>query len=54
MLRGTERVQWQCIFAAACYNLIRIPKLAPRWQSQGEIAISNWNYVFGIFRWLPC
>ena len=31
-LRGTERVQWQFIFAAACYNLIRIPKLAPHWQ----------------------
>jgi transposase len=31
-LRGTERVQWQFIFAAACYNLVRIPKLAPQWQ----------------------
>jgi len=30
--RGTERVQWQFILAAACYNLIRIPKLAPNWQ----------------------
>jgi len=30
--RGTERVQWQFILAAACYNLIRIPKLVPNWQ----------------------
>lgn len=31
-LRGTDKVQWQFIFAAACYNIIRIPKLAPHWQ----------------------
>lgn len=32
-LRGTKRVHNQFIFAAACYNLIRIPNLAPLWQS---------------------
>lgn len=31
-LRGTAKVRWQFIFAAACYNIIRIPKLAPQWQ----------------------
>ena len=31
-LRGTGKVQWQFVFAAACYNIIRIPRLAPHWQ----------------------
>lgn len=31
-LRSAKRVEWQFILAAACYNLIRMPKLAPQWQ----------------------
>lgn len=32
--RGTERVREQFIFSAACYNLVRLPKLLPNWQPQ--------------------
>ncbi len=27
MLRGTERLGWAFTFAAAAYNLVRLPKL---------------------------